>query len=358
MAHTGHNLRTSYLESNEVLRRPYQKALVALILMVALLLPAGSSHFFVHLMNLCFLAVIGALGLMILTGYCGQISLGHAAFLAIGSYTTVILTIHLEAPFIAVVPAAAISGAIVGFIVGLPSLRFRGVYLAISTLAMHYAIIFLATTYQSNFARSASAGITIPDPSIGPFVLKGDLKWYYFLVAFVTLVTIGCVNLMRTRAGRAWMAIRDRDIAAEALGINLARYKLLAFMVSSTLASISGSLMAYYSNVVTVEAFTLELAVIYVAMIIVGGMGSILGALMGAVFITLLPYGIDRVFEFLPRSWRFGSTVFGVQVGAVGVCIILFLLFEPKGIVEIWRRIETYFERWPFRYRPLDTVRR
>jgi len=143
-----------------------------------------------------------------------------------------------------------------------------------------------------------------------------------------------------------------------ALGINLARCKLLAFMVSSTLASMSGSLMAYYSNVVTVEAFTLELAVIYVAMIIVGGMGSILGALMGAVFITLLPYGIDTAFEFLPRSWRFGSTVFGVQVGAVGACIILFLLFEPKGLAEIWRRIETYFDRWPFRYRPLDTVRR
>jgi branched-chain amino acid transport system permease protein len=358
MARTGYNLRISYLESNEVLRRPYQKALLALILAAALLLPAGSSNFFVHLMNLCFLAAIGALGLMILTGYCGQISLGHAAFLAIGAYTTVILTLHLNAPFIVVVPTAAISGAIVGFIVGLPSLRFRGVYLAISTLAMHYAIIFVATTYQSNFTRSASAGITIPDPSIGPFVLKGDLKWYYFLLVVVTLVTIACVNLMRTRPGRAWMAIRDREIAAQALGINLARYKLLAFMVSSTLASMSGSLMAYYSNVVTVEAFTLELAVIYVAMIIVGGMGSILGALMGAVFITLLPYGIDTAFEFLPRSWRFGSTVFGVQVGAVGACIILFLLFEPKGLAEIWRRIETYFDRWPFRYRPLDTVRR
>jgi branched-chain amino acid transport system permease protein len=230
--------------------------------------------------------------------------------------------------------------------------------LAISTLAMHYAIIFLATTYQSNFARSASAGISILDPLIGPFVLKGEIRWYYFLLVFVTFVTIACVNLVRTRPGRAWMAIRDRDIAAEALGVNLARFKLLAFMVSSTLASISGSLMAYYSNVVTVEAFTLDLAIIYIAMIIVGGMGSILGALMGAIFITLLPYGIDAAFEFLPRSWRFGSTVFGAQVGAVGLCIILFLLFEPKGLAEFWRRVETYFDRWPFRYRPLDATRR
>jgi branched-chain amino acid transport system permease protein len=358
VARAGTNLRTSYLEANEVLRRPYQKLIIALILIAALALPAGSSGYFLHLMNLCLLACIGALGLMILTGFCGQISLGHAAFLAIGAYTTVILTVHLKMPFIVVVPAAAITGAFVGFIVGLPSLRFRGVYLAISTLAMHYAIVFLCTAYQAKFGAAAGAGITISDPVIGSFVLSGEFKWYYVLLALTVLVTLGCVNLIRTRPGRAWMAIRDRDIAAEALGINLTRYKLSAFMLSATLASVSGSLAAYYSNVVTVEAYTLDLAVIYVAMIIVGGMGSILGGLMGAIFITLLPFGIERLFETLPRAWRFGSTMFGVQVAAVGVCIILFLLFEPKGLAEIWRRIETYFDRWPFRFRPLDTTRR
>jgi branched-chain amino acid transport system permease protein len=358
MSRAGSNFRTSYVESNEVLRRPYQKMLIAIVLAVAVLLPAVTSTYFVHLLDLCFLSAIGALGLMLLTGYCGQISLGHAAFLAVGAFTTVILTVHVGAPFIVVLPAAALSGALLGLIVGLPSLRFRGVYLAISTLAMHYAIIYLATSYQAKFGSSATAGITIPDPSIGPLVLAGDHAWYYFLLALLTLITIGCVNLVRTRPGRAWMAIRDRDIAAQALGINLTRYKLLAFMVSSTLASLSGSLLAYYSNVVTVEKYTLDLAVIYVAMIIVGGMGSILGALMGAFFITLLPFGIDFLFSYLPRAWRFGSMLFGVQVGAVGVCIILFLLLEPKGLAEIWRRIETYFDRWPFRYRPLDTVRR
>ena len=358
MARAGTNLRTNYVEANEVLRRPYQKVLIAIVLAGAILLPAASSTYFVHLLDLCLLSAIGALGLMLLTGYCGQISLGQAAFLAVGAFTTVILTVHVAAPFVVVLPAAALSGALLGFIVGLPSLRFRGVYLAISTLAMHYAIIYLATSYQAKFGSSATAGITIPDPSIGPLVLAGDHAWYYFLLVLTALITAGCVNLVRTRPGRAWMAIRDRDIAAQALGINLARYKLLAFMASSTLASLSGSLLAYYSNVVTVEKYTLDLAVIYVAMIIVGGMGSILGALLGAIFITLLPFGIDSIFGYLPRAWRFGSILFGVQVGAVGVCIIAFLLFEPKGLAEIWRRVETYFDRWPFRYRPLDTARR
>jgi len=154
MARVGPLLRTSYLQANEVLRRPYQKVLVALVLLTALVLPAVSSNFFMHLLNLSFLAAIGALGLMLLTGFCGQISLGQAAFLAVGAYATVILNNHFGLPFVLVVPFAALAGATLGLIVGLPSLRFRGVYLAISTLAMHYAIIFLATSYQANSSRA------------------------------------------------------------------------------------------------------------------------------------------------------------------------------------------------------------
>lgn len=358
MARLGHNLRRSYLEANEVLPRTYQRLIVLTILVLAVALPLVASHYTLHLMNLCMLGAVAALGLTILTGCCGQISLGHAAFLAIGAFTTVILNSQLKLPFLLVVPSAAVAGALIGMIVGLPSLRFRGVYLAISTIAMHYAIIFLATSYQANFGGSASAGITIPDPSIGSLVLSGDRAWYFFLLGFLVLVTIAVLNLVRTRPGRAWMAIRDRDIAAQALGINVARFKLLAFMTSAMLAAVAGSLGAYLTNVVTVESYSLDLAIVYVAIVVVGGMGSVTGTLLGAFFITLLPYGVDAVFDFLPRSWRFGSTVSGVKAGVVGLCIILFLLFEPKGLAEIWRRIETYFDRWPFRYRPLDASRR
>lgn len=357
MTRPGPFLRTNYLESNEVLPRPYQKVLVIIALVVLLLPPVLMSNFYVHLMNTVLLAVIAVVGLNLLTGYCGQISLGHAAFLAIGAYTTVILT-RMEVPFVVVVPAAGVVGAVFGFVVGLPSLRFRGIYLAISTLAMHYAVAYLITTYQSSIGSSASGGVYLLDPSIFGYELSDDRAWYYFLFAVAALAVIFVINLSRSRAGRAWMAIRDRDIAAAALGINVPRFKLLAFMTSSTLASIAGSLAAYYQNVVTAEAYTLDLAVAYLAMVIVGGMGSVLGAIFGAIFITLLPYGVDFLFEFAPRSWRFGGGIFGVQHGMIGIFIILFLLFEPKGLVEIWRRIETYFERWPFRYRPLEQTRR
>jgi branched-chain amino acid transport system permease protein len=159
------------------------------------------------------------------------------------------------------------------------------------------------------------------------------------------------LNLSRTYIGRAWVAIRDRDIAAETSGINVPRYKLLAFTISAALAALAGSLGAYFTTVVTVEEYTLELAIVYLAMIIVGGMGSVIGSVLGAVFITLLPFGVARIFEAFP--WQLGTTAFGVQQAAIGFAIIGFLLFEPDGLIEIYRRIATYFERWPFRYREL-----
>lgn len=351
-------LFVSYAETNRIFREPYQKYLAALSIAALLAMPAFSGSYMLHLFNLAFLATIGAIGLNLLSGYCGQVSLGHAGFLAIGAFSTVFMVKYLHAPFWVAVPVSCLVGALLGFVVGLPALRFRGIYLAIATLAMHYAIVFLLTTYQVNFSLSATAGITIPTATLGPIVISTERAWYYLLFLVVGGVVVFALNLVRTRPGRAWIAIRDRDIAAESLGIHLARYKLLAFMTGSALASLAGSLGAYFSSVVTIEEFTIDLAISYVAMIIVGGMGSILGSIFGATFITLLPFAIDYIFGFLPSAWRYGSTIFGVQVGAVGLCIIGFLLFEPKGLAEIYRNIAVYFERWPFRYRQLDQGRR
>lgn len=351
-------LRVSYAETNRILDEPYQRVLVALTVLALLVFPLFGSDYLLHLLNLSLLATIAAVGLNLLTGYCGQISLGHASFIAIGAFTTAVLAQRYHAPFWLAVPASCIAGAAIGFIVGLPALRFRGIYLAITTLAMHYAIIFLLTTYQANFDASATAGISVPAPSLFGLELDGQRPWYYALLLTTCAVVLFGINLSRTYIGRTWVAIRDRDIAAAASGINVARFKLLAFTCSAALAALAGSLGAYFTAVVTVEAYTLELAILYLGMIIVGGMGSIAGSVLGAVFMTLLPFAIERGFEELPRSWRLGTTAFGIQEAAVGIAIIGFLLFEPKGLIEIYRRIATYFERWPFRYRELKPAER
>jgi branched-chain amino acid transport system permease protein len=344
-------LQLSHAATNRILAEPYQRIVVGIATAVLLCLPFASGDYFLHLMNLCFIAVIGAIGINLLTGYCGQLSLGQASFMAIGAFTTAILSQRYGLPFLVTAPASCCAGAAVGFVVGLPALRFRGIYLAITTLAMHYAIIYVLTNYQAIVGPSASAGITVPAPSLGGFALNTERGWFYFLLVVAALVVMFGLNLSRTYIGRAWLAIRDRDIAAEASGVNVPRYKLLAFTISAALAALAGCLGAYFTTVVTVEEYTLELAIVYLAMIIVGGMGSITGSILGAVFITLLPFAVQRVFEALP--WELGTTAFGIQEAAIGVAIVGFLLFEPDGLVEIYRRIATYFERWPFRYREL-----
>lgn len=351
-------LNVSYGEVTRLLRERYQRVLVALAVATVVLIPLGSSAFFLRLMSMSFLAVVSAVGLNLLTGYCGQLSLGHAGFMAVGAFTTVVLVTLGHMPFWVTVPVGCAAGALLGLLVGLPSLRFRGVYLAIATLAMHYSIIYLLTLYQANVGPSATAGIPIPTAAIGPLRFTREIHWYYLLLVIAAAVVMFGLNLARGRAGRAWVAIRDREIAAAALGVEVARYKLYAFMVSAGLAALAGSLGAYFTSVVTVEEFTLELAIFYIGVIIVGGMGSIVGAVFGSFFLTLLPFGIDRLFDVLPSEWRYGSAVFGVQQAAVGLCIIGFLLFEPKGLVEIYRRIAEYFERWPFRYRELQAQAR
>ncbi|MGV6872079.1 branched-chain amino acid ABC transporter permease [Pseudochelatococcus sp. B33] len=347
-------LRVTFAETNELVREPYQKVLVAVAMVTLLVLPVPAGPYTVHLLNLTLLAVISAVGLNLLTGYCGQVSLGHASFMAIGAFTTAILVKGYGAPFWLAIPLACVAGGAVGFLVGLPALRFRGIYLAITTLAMHYAIIFVLTAYQANIGTSATAGISIEAPSLFGFHLYGGVAWYYALLAIAAAVVLFGLNLARSHIGRAWVAIRDRDIAAAAMGVNVTRYKLLAFVTSAALAALSGSLGAYFTGVVTVEAYTLELAILSLAIIIVGGMGSILGSIFGALFITLLPFLIDAGFAALPRGWRPGTTSFGLQEAAIGITIIFFLLFEPKGLIEIYRRVAEYFERWPFRYREIQ----
>jgi branched-chain amino acid transport system permease protein len=176
--------------------------------------------------------------------------------------------------------------------------------------------------------------------------------WYFILLFTAAAALLICLNLMRSRTGRAWRAIRDHETVAEALAIDIASYKLLAFVISSAMTAIAGALFAYYHNFVSVEAFSLFVTMSYVAMIIIGGMGSLLGALLGAVFVTLLPYIIEFGLRALPAPQGYAGMLFAVNYSALAIVMMAFLLFEPLGLVGIWRRIQNYLLLWPFKYRP------
>jgi branched-chain amino acid transport system permease protein len=325
-------------------------ALIALLAALALF-PFLASSVLLDLANQVFLAVIGALALMLLTGYAGQVSLGHAGLMAAGAFTVGILFKELQAPFWLTLPAAALVGALLGVIFGLPSLRLRGLYLAVSTLALHFLVVYLGGEYETR--RGYSTGIVIDPPSLGAFAVSSGRAWYFVLLAAAAATLLLCLNLLRSGTGRAWAAIRANEKVAEALGIGVAAHKLLAFVVSSSLTGLAGALFAYYRGFVSVEAFSLFLSIQYVAMIIVGGMGSLLGAILGAVFVILFPYAIEAGLRALPGAQRYAGAVFAVNYAAFGLAMILFLVLEPLGLVGIWRRVQTYFLLWPFRHRPV-----
>jgi branched-chain amino acid transport system permease protein len=248
-------------------------------------------------------------------------------------------------------PASALMGALIGVVFGLPSLRLRGLYLAVSTLALHFIVIYIGSEYEAK--RGFSTGVVIDPPRIGGWTLADPIAWYFVLGAFAVGTLLFSLNLLRSRTGRAWRAILGRETVAEALGIAVHRYKLAAFVVSSTMTSIAGCLFAYYRGFVSAEAFSLFLTIQYVAMVIIGGMGSMLGAVFGALFVVLFPYAIEYLVRVLPTPEAWASSIFAVNYAAFGLVMILFLLFEPLGLVGIWRRVQGYFVLWPFKQTPL-----
>jgi branched-chain amino acid transport system permease protein len=245
---------------------------------------------------------------------------------------------------------------VLGLIFGLPSLRLRGLYLAVSTLALHFLVIYFGGEYETK--RGFSTGILVDAPSLFGFKLTGSRGWYFVLLLAAIACLLLCLNLLRSRSGRAWQAIHARETVAEALGISIARYKLLAFVISSSMTSVAGCLFAYYRGFVSVEAFDLFLSIQYVAMIIIGGMGSLLGAILGAAFVTLFPYGIEAGLRLLPNAQKLAGDIFAVNYASFGVVMILFLVFEPLGLVGIWRRVQNYFLLWPFKQKPLSRTRK
>jgi branched-chain amino acid transport system permease protein len=349
-------LHTDYAQDLALLQTRTERLCLAALVVVLVVFPFIASPFALDLACQVSLASIGALSLMLLTGYAGQISLGHAGLIAAGAFTTGILAREVGAAFWLTLPASALTGIVLGFIFGLPSLRLRGLYLAITTLALHFIVIYLGGEYETK--RGYSTGIIIEPPSIGGVQLTDPRGWYFVLLGAAAVTLLICINLLRSRSGRAWRAIHARETVAEALGINVAGYKLLAFVISSSMTSVAGCLFAYYRGFVSVEAFDLFLTIQYVAMIIIGGMGSLLGALLGAAFVTLFPYLIESLLDLLPDVQKLAGDIFAVNYASFGLVMILFLVLEPLGLVGIWHRVQNYFLMWPFKYRPLAGARK
>jgi branched-chain amino acid transport system permease protein len=347
----GGYFKTTYAADLALVDTRLRRVALGALLLGLLVLPRFTSSFILDLAAQVALAAIGALALNILTGLAGQISLGHAGFICAGAFTTAALVEYgVRSPWAALAGAAAV-GAVLGLVVGIPSLRLRGLYLALGTLAMHHVVLYVASELQSRWG--ANTGYSIPPPRVGSFTLRGTVAWYYVLMGAAAVVLCLAANLQRSRAGRAWMAIRDREIAAESVGIDVARYKVLAFVLSSTITSMAGALFAFQRGFVSVEAFGFLVTIEYIAMIIIGGLGSALGAVLGAAFVTLLPYAIDALVAGLRLQAGAEYYLFPAKFGAFGLLMALFLVFEPQGLVGIWRRVRNWFLLWPFRYRPL-----
>ena len=346
--------KTTYRADMALYPLPIAKWTVAVLaLLFVVIVPLTVHEYYLSILNLIFIAIVGALGLNILVGYTGQISLGHGAFMSVGAYTAANLAVKLDLPFWITLPAGGLMAAAIGVVVGMPSLRIKGLYLAIATLAGQL-IIEWTINHVPAISGGAQASIQIDRPSLFGFSFNTQGSLYFFLLFFAVLAIVATLNLVRSRIGRAFVAVRDQDIAAEIIGIDIYRYKLMAFAISSFYAGVCGVLYTYYFGIANYEQFQLIVSIDYLAMIIIGGLGSVLGSIFGALFVTLLPIVLRIVLEnfgslFFTES-EMANVISGVRLGVFGGLIILFLIVEPEGLNRLWRNIRSYFRVWPFSY--------
>jgi branched-chain amino acid transport system permease protein len=290
---------------------------------------------------------LAALGLNILTGYAGQLSLGSAAFMAVGAFAS--YNFMLRVPDIPLLLAFALGGlcaAVLGIVFGLPSLRVRGFYLAASTLATQFFVVWALTKVQWFTNYSASGVITAQKIEILGFVFDTPVTKYLLVLAIVSLLALLAKNLVRSNIGRCWMAVRDMDVAAEVIGIRLMHTKLLAFAISSFYCGVAGALYAYaYLGTVEPEAYNLDLSFRILFMVIIGGLGSIMGSFLGAAFIVLLPTVLNVLAHALGISTAVASNL---ELMVFGALIIFFLIVEPHGLARLWQIAKEKLRLWPF----------
>jgi len=346
--------KTTYATDMALYPLPVAKwTVAALLVLFVVIVPFTFQEYYLSILNLILIAIVGALGLNILVGYTGQISLGHGAFMSVGAYTAANLAVRLGLPFWLTLPAGGLMAALIGVVVGMPSLRIKGLYLAIATLAGQL-IIEWTINHVPAISGGAQASIEVPRPHLFGLVINSQGRLYFFLLFFAVLAIVATLNLVRSRIGRAFVAVRDQDIAAEIIGIDIYRYKLLSFAISSFYAGVCGVLYTYYFGIANYEQFQLIVSIDYLAMIIIGGLGSVLGAIFGAIFVTLLPIVLrlllENVGSLIFSDSELANVISGTRLAVFGALIIFFLVVEPEGLNRLWRNIRNYFRVWPFSY--------
>jgi len=318
------------------------------------LFPFLFKNYYVYMANYMAINIIVAIGVNLLVGYTGQISLGHAGFFAIGAYGTIILMTKAHFPFLLALPVSALATALFGFLLGLPALRLEGPYLSIATLGFGLTITQVIGRIEFFGGRQ---GLHAPDLIIGPWHLNTDREFYFLLIPLTVILTLAARNLTKTKIGRAFVAIRDADIAAETMGVNLTLYKTLAFAVSAFYTGLAGGLYAFVLRFIEPQIFSLLMSIIFLVMVVVGGLGSIFGSIAGACLLSWLDLELRNILsipylgewlEALSKSYFSITGVSNIQLIIYGLIMVMIMLFEPLGIYGIWIRTKIYWKTWPF----------
>jgi branched-chain amino acid transport system permease protein len=339
--------KTDYAQDIRLARHPghvfWYSLLAGLLLCSPWLLP---EYWLAQLTLVLIYAVVG-LGLMLLAGFTGLFSIGHAAFLGVGAYTQAALT-NAGVPFpFALVAAAALSAA-VGVLVGLPALRVKGIYLGIATLSFGFIVEEVFSRWES--VTGGNAGLHVRAPAFFSWKLDTATAFYFLCLVVTVLATLAILNLLRSPTGRAFVAIRDSEISAQSMGIHLARFKTLSFAISAALAGLGGALYAHMIKFLSPDQFNIVQSIDLLLMVVIGGLGSVHGAFLGAAFLITMPQLISAGKDFLPDLVAQAP---GLKAVVYGVVLIAFVLFEPLGMYGRWLKVRTFFSLFPFYRRGL-----
>ncbi len=333
--------KTSYNDDIRLMKHGGYLFWYALLLIAAFSAPLVLDDFYIGELALVVIFAIAGLGLMVLVGYSGQVSLGHAAFLAIGAYTNALL-IQAGTPFLIAFPVAGVVTALSGALISLPANRMTGLYLAIATLA--FAIIVEQILVRWESVTGGFQGVAVDAPDLFGYQLWNPWEFYLLCLVVLILVILGVLNILRSPTGRAMVAIRDSEVSAQSMGVNIAKYKTVAFSISAGITGLAGALMGHKFNYLSPDTFNIIISVQLLLMVVVGGLGSVHGAIYGAIFVGALPQFLALARDILPPAI---AQTPGLEPGIFGLIMVLFILFEPLGLYGRWRKIKLYFDIFP-----------